>query len=168
MAAGSKGSATISLRVRNLHVYSAASRTDNRDMREQRWVLRAIFFLAFVVSYALGFVPGAEDVGQFQDFNFRDFSGVLVTTLGLALVGVLLFGAAFGVKGLWPITMALVSLRALFNLWVAFDDPHAALGWATFGASVIMLLALWWLRPEDVPKQESMSPGPRAEVTGVG
>jgi hypothetical protein len=149
-------------------VYSAPSCTDNRDMREQRWVLRAIFFLAFVVSYTLGFVPGAEDVGQFQDFNFRDFSGGLATTLGLVLVGVLLFGAAFGVKGLWPITMALVGLRALFNLWVASDAPHGALGWATFGASVIVLLALWCLRPGDVPKQESVPSELRAEVTSDG
>jgi FtsH-binding integral membrane protein len=138
---------------------SAASRTDNRNMREQRWVLQAIFFLAFVVSYALGFVPGAEDVGQFQDFDLDGFSAILATTLGLVLVSVFLFGAAFGVKGLWPITMALVSLRTLFNLWVAFDDPRAALGWATFGASVIMLLALWCLRPEVASKGKSIFNG---------
>jgi len=67
-------------------------------MRE-RWTLRAIFFLAFVVSYALGFVPGAKDFGQFQDFDFSNVSGALQTTLGLILVSGFLIGAALGVKG---------------------------------------------------------------------
>jgi hypothetical protein len=54
-------------------------------MREQRWALRAIFFLAFVVSFMLGFVPGAKDIGQFQDFDFSNVAGALETTLGLIL-----------------------------------------------------------------------------------
>ena len=133
-------------------------------MREQRRALQAIFFFGFGVSCTLGFVPGAKDIGQFQDFNFSDVSGVLQATLGLVLIGVFLFGAAFGVRGLWPVTMALISLRTLFDLWIAFDDPHAALGWATFGASLIMVLALWSLRPEDHPRRQSDPTDVRADV----
>lgn len=130
----------------------------------ERWTLRAIFFLAFVVSYALGFVPEAKDIGQFQDFDFSDVSVAPQTTLGLILVSGFLIGAAFGVKGFWPVTMALMSLRTLFDLWVAFDDPHAALGWATFGACLIMVLALWSLRPEDDPRRKSDPTGVRADA----
>jgi hypothetical protein len=122
----------------------------------ERWTLRAIFFLAFVVSYTFGFVPGTKDFGEFQDFDFSNVSGALQTTLGLVLVSGFLIGAAFGAKGFWPVTMALISLRTLFDLWVAFDDPHAAVGWATFGASVIMVLALWSLRPEDKPRRRQI------------
>jgi hypothetical protein len=60
--------------------------------------------------------------------------------------------------------MALISLRTLFDLWVVFDDPNAALGWATFGASVIMVLALWSLRPEAEPRRQSDLRDVRADV----
>jgi hypothetical protein len=135
-------------------------------MREQRWALRTILFLAIVVSYALGFVPGAKDFGQFQDFDFSNVSGALQTTLGLVLVSGFLIGAAFGAKGFWPVTMALVSLRTLFDLWVAFDDPHAALGWAASGASLIMVLALWSLRPVDEPRRQSDPTDVRTDARG--
>jgi hypothetical protein len=115
---------------------------------ESRWVLRAIFFLAFGVGYALNFVPGARDVGQFQDFDLEDFQGVLQTTLGVVLIVVLLIGAAFGARGLWQIAFVLVAFRTLYNFWVALDDPGAALGWASLGASIILTLALGALRPQ--------------------
>jgi len=60
--------------------------------------------------------------------------------------------------------MALIGLRTLFDLWVAFEDPRAALGWATFGASVIMVLALWKLRPEDEPRRQSDPGDVRTDV----
>lgn len=132
-------------------------------MSESRWTFRAIFFLAFGVSVALAYVPGAKDVGQSADFD-----SLVSVILGVLLLSVLLLSAAFGRREFWLVAFGLVTLRTVWELAVALDDPGSSLGWATFGASVIVALALWGLRPHDAFKRHPDSTDVTSEVVRTG
>jgi phosphatidylserine synthase len=117
-------------------------------MKETQWVLRAIFLVGLAVSVALANVPGANEV---------DFNGLPGTVAGILLLGAMLFGAIRGERAAWLVVFGIVTLRTLWDLGVAIEEPGRALGWASAGSWVVVSLSAWGLRPANAFKRHSVS-----------
>jgi hypothetical protein len=122
------------------------------SMKETQWVLRAIILVGFAVSVTLAHVPGAKEAGQGEDFN-----GLLGTVAGILVLGAMLFGAIRGERAAWLVVFGLVTLRTLWEIGVAIEEPSRALGWASAGSWVVVALAAWGLRPANAFTRHSAS-----------